>query len=206
MYSYIYACIDTYVHTYKHTHIHTYIVTTDRPPATNAITDTTPFRRCAATGDRHTRHKSTHNTHRFADALRQGIVTHEHAQVRGFEGEASLPVACCCVRPSSQQLLQRPVARLCACMSCRRVCVCVLYIHTHIYIYIYTYIHTYIRAYIHTYKSYCRVRPSSLQLLQRPVARLRKKRLALSLRSITCMIYKYAHILSVYIFIHIHDI
>ena len=146
MYSYIYACIDTYVHTYKHTHIHTYIVTTDRPPATNAITDTTPFRRCAATGDRHTRHKSTHNTHRFADALRQGIVTHEHAQVRGFEGEASLPVAC------------------------------------------------------------CRVRPSSLQLLQRPVARLRKKRLALSLRSITCMIYKYAHILSVYIFIHIHDI
>ena len=133
---------DTYVHTYKHTHIHTYIVTTDRPPATNAITDTTPFRRCAATGDRHTRHKSTHNTHRFADALRQGIVTHEHAQVRGFEGEASLPVACCCVRPSSQQLLQRPVARLCACMSCRRVCVCVLYIHTYIYIYIYTYIHT----------------------------------------------------------------
>ena len=146
MYSYIYACIDTYVHTYKHTHIHTYIVTTDRPPATNAITDTTPFRRCAATGDRHTRHKSTHNTHRFADALRQGIVTHEHAQVRGFEGEASLPVACCCVRPSSQQLLQRPVARPC------------------------------------------------------------KKRLVLSLRGITYIMYRYAHILSVYIFIHIHDI
>ena len=124
MHRHVRACI----HTYTHTYIHTYIFTTDRPPATNAITDTTPFRRCAATGDRHTRHKSTHNTHRFADALRQGIVTHEHAQVRGFEGESSLPVACCRIRPSSQQLLQRPVARLCACMSCRRVCVCIIHI------------------------------------------------------------------------------